>query len=87
MAWTRFTPGNNDTYWIWIVSSDGSWAGTGSDTFDQFSGQKGVGNYSDQVYSPGDAVAYVLDVSTDQEACFNQDGIKNDCPFLCYVSQ
>jgi hypothetical protein len=69
---TRFTPANNDEYWIWIKGSSGVTAGTGTDNPYDFSNEKGVAQYSDQVWSPGPAVAYVWDISTDQCIDFNQ---------------
>jgi hypothetical protein len=71
--WTRFTPGNNDTYQIWVVNlTNGHWAGTGLYNRYQFSGANGVAHYSDQVYSPGPARADVYDVTTGQLACLTQ---------------
>jgi hypothetical protein len=72
--WTRFTPGNNDKYEIWVTRlSDGQWAGTGFENPDTFSNQSGVANYSDQMYSPGPAAACVRDVTTGSpNVCFNQ---------------
>jgi hypothetical protein len=72
--WTRFTPGNNDKYEIWVTSlSNGVWAGTGLYTPYIFSDANGVPNYSDQVYSPGPAAACVRDITTNSaDICFNQ---------------
>ena len=72
--WTRFTPGNNDTYEIWVTNLDsGVWAGTGLYHAYTFSNSAGVPNYSDQVYSPGPAAACVLDVTTGApDVCYSQ---------------
>jgi len=72
--WTRFTPGNNDKYEIWVTRlSDGQWAGTGFETPFIFSNDSGVPAYSDQVYSPGPAAACVRDITTNSpDVCFNQ---------------
>lgn len=70
--WTRFTSANNDKYKILIVSSDGTLAGNGLNNGYTFSGAKGVAHYSDQVWSPGPAGAYVYDLTTGQEAFYVQ---------------
>ncbi len=72
--WTRYTPGNNDIYEIWVIRlSDGVWAGTGLDNADTFANKKGISQYSDQVYIPGNAEACVADVTTDSNFfCFQQ---------------
>lgn len=72
--WTRFTPGNNDTYEIWVTRlSDGVWAGTGLFNPYIFSGARGVSHYSDQVYIPGNAAACVRDITTNSnDFCFQQ---------------
>lgn len=72
--WTRFTPGSNDTYEIWVTRlSDGVWAGTGLSNPYTFSNGKGVIHYGDQVYVPGNAAACVRDVTTNSsDFCFRQ---------------
>ena len=70
--WTRFTPANNDEYWIWVISSSGVTAGTGKDNPYDFSNAKGVAHYGDQVWSQGPAMADVWDISTGQCVGFNQ---------------
>ncbi len=71
--WTRFTPGNGDTYEIWVTRlSDGVWAGSGLNNPYVFSG-KGVAHFSDQVYIPGNAAACVRDITTSSsDFCFQQ---------------
>jgi hypothetical protein len=61
--WTRFIPGNNDEYEIW-VDSHGVVAGAGTtgNPFD-FSHDQGVAVWSSQVYSPGPAESCVWDVT------------------------
>ncbi len=72
--WARFTPGNNDTYEIWVTRlSDGVWAGSGLYNPYIFSNAKGVAHYSDQVYSPGPAAACVRDITTNSnDGCYQQ---------------
>jgi hypothetical protein len=51
--WTRFTPGNNDKYAIWVTNvHTGVWAGTGLYKTYTWSHQAHVVHYSDQVYAP-----------------------------------
>lgn len=61
--WTRFTPANNDEYWIWVLSSSGVTAGTGTDNPYDFSNARGVAHFGDQVWSqgacPGRCVGYL----------------------------
>lgn len=72
--WTRFTPGNNDQYEIWVTRlSDGEWAGTGRENPYIFSGGKGIAHFSDQMYCPGSAAACVRDITTNSnDFCFQQ---------------
>jgi Protein of unknown function (DUF2690) len=73
--WTRFTPGNNDAYEIWVTRlGDGVWAGSGLNVPYQFAQQAGVAQYSDQVYAnSGPAAACVRDVTTNsQDFCYRQ---------------
>jgi hypothetical protein len=49
--WTRFTPGNNDKYEIWVTNIDtGVWAGSGLYNPYIFSNAAHVSHYSDQVW-------------------------------------
>ena len=71
--WNRFTPGDNDSYQIWVTrNSDGVWAGTGLYHTYQFSNANGVAHYSDQVYRTGAGGTSVCvdDLTFGARACF-----------------
>lgn len=73
--WTRFTPGNNDKYQIWVTNiSTGVWAGTGLSHSYMFMNQAGVSHFSDQVYTgPAPAAACVEDMTTNSpDECVSQ---------------
>ena len=72
--WARFTPGNNDAYDLFVRNKSGVWAGTGLGQTDFFIGDKGVSQYSDQVYSPGPAAACIIDDTTAASYCYGQPG-------------
>ena len=74
--WTRFTPGNNDEYAIWVTNTDtGVWAGNGLYRTYVWSGQANISHYSDQVFAPDPqpASACVQDITRGAiEACISQ---------------
>ena len=72
--WARFTPGNNDSYDLLVRNANGVWAGTGLNQDDFFIGQKGISQYSDQLYSPGPAAACIIDDTTHAGYCYEQPG-------------